>query len=122
MNEKYCIKCLSPTSHSQFKYFYSVPDFLIISIQRGVDYNIKYPVVIKEIIDLSNSVELGGKKFKFVGCVNRNSSNDKYYSVFRFNNNYFKCEGLDIKTINPFEIFQDSKGELIMAFYEAINY
>jgi serine/threonine protein kinase len=122
MNEKYCLKCLSLTSHSQFKYFYSVPDFLIISIQRGVDYNIKYPVVIKEIIDLSNSVELGGKKFKFVGCVNRNSSNDKYYSVFRFNNNYFKCEGLDIKTINPFEIFQDSKGELIMAFYEAINY
>ena len=122
MEEKYCLKCLSLTSHSQFKYFYSVPDFLIVSIQRGVDYTIRYPFMIKEIIDLSNSVELGGKRFKFVGCVNKNYSNEKFYSVFCFNNNYYKCEGLDIKTINPFEIFKDSNGELIMAFYEAINY
>ena len=122
MNEKYCIKCLSPTSHSQFKNFYSVPDFLIISIQRGVAYAIKYPVIIKEVIDLSNSVELGGKRFKFVGCVNRNYDNEKYYSVFCFNNSYYKCEGLDIKTINPQGIFKDSKGELIMAFYASLNY
>ena len=51
-----------------------------------------------------------------------NYDNEKYYSVFSFNNSYYKCEGLDIKTINPQGIFKDSKGELIMAFYASLNY
>ncbi len=121
MNEKYCIKCLTQTNHNRYKQFYSVPDFLVISVQRGIDYSCKFPVLFNEFMDLSNCVESGGKRFKFVGCVNRNYVNEKYYSVFSFNNAYFKCEGLDIKkVINPSEVFGDSKGELIMIFYEAI--
>ena len=121
-NEKYCIKCLAQKNHSQFKTFYTVPDYLIISIQRGVDYSYKNPVQFRDIINLFNLVELGGRSFKFKGCVNRNHANEKYYSILNFNNNYFQCEGLDIKTINPNMIFNDAKGELILAFYEVINY
>ena len=120
-NEKYCLKCLAQTMHTQYKTFYSVPDFLIISIQRGVDYSYKYPIQIKDIINLSNFVELGGRRYKFVGCVNRNYTNEKYYSVFSFGNNYFQCESLDIKTINPINIFNDLKGEIILTFYQVIN-
>mgnify|MGYP002868340296 CR=1 FL=1 len=121
VTERYCIKCLARTNHSQYKQFYSIPDFLIISIQRGYDYSKKNPIKIKEILDLSNMVELGGKRFRLVGLISRNALTSKFYSLFAFNNNYFKCEGLNIQTANPQEIFNDAKGEIIMAFYEAIN-
>ena len=121
VKEKYCIKCLAQTNHSQFKQFYSMPDFLAISIKRGVDYNYRFPVMFNEYIDMSNFVESGCKRFKFVGCVNRNHANQKFYSIFRFNGNFFKCEGFDIKNINPNEIFNDSKGEVVMLFYETFN-
>ncbi len=121
ITERYCIKCLARTNHSQYKQFYTVPEFLIISIQRGYDYSKKNPIMIKEILDLSNKVELGGKRFRLVGLINRNSISSKFYSIFAFNNSYYKCEGLNIQTINPTEIFTDAKGEVIMAFYEAIN-
>ena len=122
INQKYCNKCLTQTNHSQYKNIYSLPDYLIISIQRGIDYSIKYPIEYKDILELSNAFDLRGKKYKFVGSINKNYNNDKYYSIFSFNNNYFKCEGLKIQSINPNEIFNDSKGELIILFYESINY
>ena len=71
---------------------------------------------------LSNYIESGGKRFRLVGCINRNHATEKFYSIVKFNNNYFKCEGIDIKTINPINVFNDQKGEIIMAFYEAINF
>ena len=94
---------------------------MIISIQRGIDYSINYPIQYRDILELSNFFALRGKKYKFIGSINNNRNNGRYYSIFRFNNNYFKCEGLDIKNINPNDIFQDSKGELIILFYESIN-
>ena len=121
INQKYCYKCLTQTNHSQFKNIYSLPDYMIISIQRGIDYSINYPIQYRDILELSNFFALRGRKYKFIGSINNNRNNGRYYSIFRFNNNYFKCEGLDIKNINPNEIFQDSKGELIILFYESIN-
>ena len=120
--QKFCIKCLTQTNHSQFKTFYSAPDLLIILFQRGVDYSQKIPISIKDIIDLSNFIESGGKKYKLVGFINKNSDNGKYYSIINFNNNYFRCEDTVVKGINQLNIFNDQKGEVIMAFYEAINF
>ena len=119
--EKYCIKCQNKTNHFQLKNVYSLPDYMIISIQRGFNYSIKYPVEFKEILDLSDTFDLKGKKYKFVGSINKNYNNGKYYSIFNFKKNYFKCEGLDIKEINANGIFKDSQGELIILFYESIN-
>ena len=120
--QKYCMKCLTQTNHRNNKLFYSAPELLIIFFQRGVDYSLKNPIMIKEVIDLSNYIESGGKRFRLVGCINRNHATEKFYSIVKFNNNYFKCEGIDIKTINPINVFNDQKGEIIMAFYEAINF
>ena len=120
--QKYCMKCLTQTNHRNNKLFYSAPELLIIFFQRGADYSLKNPIMIKEVIDLSNYIESGGKRFRLVGCINRNHATEKFYSIVKFNNNYFKCEGIDIKTINPINVFNDQKGEIIMAFYEAINF
>ena len=57
-----------------------------------------------------------------MGFINKNSDNGKYYSIINFNNNYFRCEDTVVKGINQLNIFNDQKGELIMAFYEAINF
>ena len=120
-SQKYCIKCQNKTNHSQLKNIYSLPDYMIISIKRGFDNSIKYPVEYKEILDLSNISDLKGKKYKLVGSRNKNYNNGKYYSIFNFNKNYFKCEGLNIKIINTNGIFNDSQGELIILLYESIN-
>ena len=57
-----------------------------------------------------------------MGFINKNSDNGKYYSIINFNNNYFRCEDTVVKGINQLNIFNDQKGEVIMAFYEAINF
>ena len=121
IGQKYCIKCLTRTNHSQFKNVYSLPDYMIISIQRGIDYSIKNPVEFKEILDLTNTFDLEGKKYRFIGSINKNYNNGKYYSIFNFSKNYFKCEGLKIKSINTNGIFNDPQGELIILFYESFN-
>ena len=121
ITEKYCSKCLQRTNHAEFKQFYSVPELLVISIQRGIDYTKRNPVFIPQMLNLNNYVESGGKMYRLVGCVNRNHDTTKFYSIIYFNDSYFKCDGIDIKTINPNEVFMDLKGEMIMVFYEAIN-
>ena len=120
--QKFCTKCLTQTNQAQFKQFYSAPDLLIILFQRGIDYSQKIPVSIKEVIDLSQLIESGGKKYKLVGFINRNSDTGKYYSIINFNNKYFKCEDNGVNGINPSNLFNDQKGELIMVFYEALNF
>lgn len=120
--QKFCTKCLTQTNQAQFKQFYSAPDLLIILFQRGIDYSQKIPVSIKEVIDLSQLIESGGKKYKLVGFINRNSDTGKYYSIINFNNKYFKCEDNGVNGINPSNLFNDQKGELVMVFYEALNF
>ena len=123
--KKYCPKCLDLTGHNKYSQFYMVPDYLIIIIQRGKGNSYRNPVKLKQNIDLTNLVETEGKKYKLVGFVNKNYEKDSYLSFieFKYFKKWFKCEGDEVKVHDPQHyqnMFNDIKGELIMAFYEAI--
>ena len=120
---KYCLKCIMQTQHIEYKQFYSAPDFLILSIQRGIDYSYRIPVIFNEMMDLSQLVEMGGKQYRLIGFVNKNHEKDIYYSIINFNGMWFKCEDKSIIQVSgDIRIyFNDQKGEVIMLFYEAIN-
>ena len=120
---KFCQKCIMQTNHIEYKQFYSAPDFLIISIQRGLDYSCRIPVLFRDMIDISKLVEMEGKQYRLVGFINKNYENEKYYSIINFNGMWFKCEDKNISQVSGDirRYFNDQNGELIMAFYEAIN-
>ena len=119
---KFCIKCIKQTKHMYYKQFYSVPDFLIIYIQRGPDYSCKIPASFSETINLSKSVEAEGKQYRLVGFINKNYEKDYYYSIVDSKGVWFKCDDKNIFEIKDLSnYFNDQNGELIMAFYEAIN-
>ena len=122
MVDKFCIKCLKSTKQYKNKKFYSVPDFLIVSIERGIDNIIRIPIINGEILDLTYFVESGGKRYSLVGFIYKDYDVDKYYSVLNFNNKWYKCMDLDIRIIDNLNyIFNDSKGELVMAFYKVMK-
>ena len=119
---KFCIKCITETDHMKYKQFYSLPDFLIIYIQRGPDYSCKIPASFSEEIALKDSVAGKRKKYRLVGFINKNYEMDFYYSIIPFQGGWFKCEDRNIVKINDLgSYFNDQNGELIMVFYEAIN-
>ena len=119
-NLLYCSKCLNKTKHSCYKEFYSFPNLLIISIQRGITYNYKNPINISQVLDLTNSVEFqySKKKFNLVGLLGRmaNNGNESYFSVVRMGQKWFLCEGINIKEINS-PLNYNPQGDIIMLFY-----
>ena len=116
----YCNKCLNKTKHKCFKKFYSFPNFLIISIQRGITYNYKTPINISEQLDLSQYVELeySKKKYNLVSFLERidDDGNERFFSVLRHQKDWYKCEGIDINGIGPISNYK-SNGDIIMMFY-----
>ena len=118
--DNYCSKCLNKTEHNCFKQFYSLPELLIISIQRGKSYNYKTPIDIREKLDLSLSVELlyCKKQFNLVGLLGRveNNGNESFYSVILFNEKWYKCEGININQIESLSN-NNLNGDILMMFY-----
>ena len=125
MVEKYCSKCLMRTQHQKHKQFYTAPDYLIITVQRGKNDSCRVPIPINQYIDLTKLIEMQGKKYKLVGFINKNYQNERYISYFEFqyHKKWYKSEGDNVDECNPNDyknIFSDSRGELIMAFYKAL--
>ena len=123
--EKYCIKCLMRNEHKKYKQFFTAPDYLIVIIQRGKNNECRIPFKLKVSIDLTDLIENQGKKYKLKGFINRNYQNEKYLSFidFQYLNKWFRCEENNIIEYNPNiheDMFNDPRGELIMAFYEVI--
>ena len=116
----YCNKCLNKTKHSCYKEFYSFPNLLIISIQRGITYNYKNPINIAQVLDLTNSAtfQYSKKIFNLVGLLGRivNNGNESYFSVVRMGQKWYICEGINIKEINS-PLNYNLKGDIIMLFY-----
>ena len=125
LNNKYCIKCIDQTNHQEYKQYFTVPDYLIININRGKNNSCRVPIKLKKFIDLTNLVESQGKKYKLVSFINRNYENERYISFIEFKifNKWYRCENDNVIEYNPEEhqdMFNDLKGELMMAFYEAL--
>ena len=123
--EKYCPKCLTKTQHGEYKKYFTSPDYLIVLINRGSNDSYRTPVMLKQEIDLTYFTVTIGRKYKLNGFISKNLENGKYdsYFEFRFAKSWFKCEGESIKKINQLELNQilnDSNGEIMMVFYEAI--
>ena len=123
--EKFCSKCVSQTEHKQYKQYFTAPDYLIVVINRGKNDSCRLSVNLKQQIDLTTLIEMQGKKYKLVGFINKNYDSEKYISFIEFKalNNWFRCEGQQISEHSPLEnkdMFNDLKGELVMAFYEVI--
>ena len=116
----YCSKCLNKTNHSCYKQFYSFPDILVISIQRGITYNCKTPVNVKVMLDLTDYAEsFCKKKFNLIGLIGRsfNNGNEAFFSVVKFGDSWFNCEGTNINEVNnPSD--SNSRGDILMLFYE----
>ena len=123
INEKYCSKCLTKGLHYTRKFFYSVPNLLIISIQRGNTYQLKTPIIIKPELDTTNYVEFEylPRKFSLVGVLKRivKDGNESYISIVYIDQMWLKCEGKKLKQTDfP---SNDSEGDIIMLFYQAIQ-
>ena len=119
--EKYCKKCLKRNIHAYFNQFYTIPDLLIISIQRGNNYQYKTPVVIKNELNAKNFVESSGnKKYKLNGIVGYNNGN--FFSIINNEQEWIRYNGTDyngIKIESP--KIDDTKEEVTLLFYEVIK-
>ena len=125
ISEIFCKKCLKKTKQEEFKKYFTSPDYLIVIINRGRNDSNRNLVKLKKIIDLTNLTETIGKKYTLVGFITKNYENEKYnsYCEFRKIKKWFKCEDKNLKAINQEEfniVLNDNKGEIMMAFYEAI--
>ena len=121
--EKFCYKCQKCVQHSFHNFFYSTPNMLIISIQRGVSYEIRTPVMIIQELDISKYVEFKHLKTKYtlVGILKRGvkKGNEYYFSNIYADEMWLRCEGKSIKKID-FPSNNDNEGDIIMLFYDAI--
>ena len=123
--EKYCPKCLIKTEHDEYNQYYTCPDYLIVIINRGDNDACRMAVKLKEKIDLAGLVEMQGKKYKLVGFINKNYEKETYASFFEYKSykKWYKCEAnkiYDFNQVDSTNIFNDVKGKIMMAFYEAI--
>ena len=120
----YCSKCLNRTNQFCFKQFYSLPNILVISIQRGITYNYKTPVNVKENLDLTECAEFKfcKKKFNLTGLIGRylNNGIERFFSVVKFNQLWLYCEGTNINQINNLSE-ANSKGDILMLFYNGVE-
>ena len=121
----FCSKCLNKTNHSCYKQFFSLPNLLIISIQRGIMNTIKTPVNIVEYLDLSENVEtkFKNKQFELVGVLGRieNYGNERFYSLVKTNEakKYLYCDEIKKETIELSSNYFN--GDILMLFYRSIG-
>ena len=121
-----CNKCFNKTKHTCYKQFYTLPDLLVISFQRGISYNYKTPVNIQVNLDLSNYAEFQfpPKVFGLVGLIGRidRNGNESYFSVVYTNNNWVRSEGRNVIISNsPMNYDYNKGGDIIMLFYQRFN-
>ena len=116
----YCSKCLNETNHHVFKQYYSLPDLLVISIQRGITYDFKNPIKIEKTLDFEGNdiieFKYSKKKYTLVSLLGREKENDKYFANVLMSDTWYVCKGKNIKKIKPETNF-NSFGDILMLFY-----
>ena len=116
----YCGKCVNKTIHNSYKNYYSLPNLLIISIQRGITYNYKTPIIIAPSLDLTQSVEFqySKKQFNLVSLLGRKvkNGNEIFFSIISIGNQWFYSEGNMIKEVSFPSNYNDF-GDILMLFY-----
>ena len=114
----YCNKCLNKTMHSSYKEFYYLPNFLVISLLRGITYECKTPVNLAQKLDLTNVIEFeyGKKQYYLVSLLGREENKDSFFSIVLAGNKWYYCKEEKIEEIN-FPCDFNSFGDILMLFY-----
>ena len=114
----YCNKCLNKTMHSSYKEFYYLPNFLVISLLRGITYECKTPVNLAQTLDLTNVIEFeyGKKQYYLVSLLGREENKDSFFSIVLAGNKWYYCKEEKIEEIN-FPCDFNSFGDILMLFY-----
>lgn len=117
--ELFCDKCLTKTKHDCDKTFYSFSNYLIIYIDRGVDFKNQKKVHIQEVLELEDYEEKVKKKFRLVGLIKRKNKNGVYFSISSFKQKWYYSEGNNASKIKSFN--EKKEGDVIMLFYKDDN-
>ena len=119
--EFYCYKCVNKTNHISSKEYYSFPNLLIISVQRGIDFQYKTRVIPQQLIDISqySYFHFSQNLYYLVGVLKRIVKNGKeiYYSIIYYNQIWWHCEENNINQTQP-PFSYETEGDIIMLFYE----
>ena len=120
-NNIYCYKCLKKTSQTSVKQFYSFPNLLVISIQRGASYQYKNSIDIKEQLILTQIADfkIPNYRYQLIGVLKRKIKNgsENFISICHFNQKWWECEDSYVnETLTP--SYFDPEGDTIMLFYE----
>ena len=118
---KYCNKCLKQSAHVYYKQIYSIPDLLIMSFQRGNNYENEIPLVLTEKIKMKGISETNPNKiFKLTGIVCRNKVSGDFFCIIIDEDKFFRYEGKESKKtkIDSLKIDQSNE-KVILLFYEA---
>lgn len=118
-NPLYCSKCVNKTIHSTFKELYSLPDLLVISIQRGITYAYKTPVKISKTLDLTDVAEFecSKKKYNLVSLLGREEDKDYFFSIVYIGNKWYLCREEQINEIEEEMTNFNYYGDILMLFY-----
>ena len=120
--EYYCNKCTEKTAHFCRTYFYSLPNLLVISIQGRK--TLKTLINIEETLDVSKYIEShsSARKYSLVGLIKKKICDNEeiFFSIIYIDDNWYICEGKNIKKINSFSD-DDSSDDIIMLFYKAVK-
>ena len=118
----YCNKCTEKTIHFCRNYFYSLPNLLVISIQGRK--SLKTLINIEETLDVSKYIEShsSARKYSLVGLIKKKICDNEeiFFSIIYIDDNWYICEGKNIKKINSFSD-DDSSEDIIMLFYKAVK-
>jgi ubiquitin C-terminal hydrolase len=95
---------------------------LVISIQGRK--SLKTLINIEETLDVSKYIESQGsaKKYCLIGLIKKKICDNEeiFFSIIYLDDNWYICEGKNIKKINSFSD-DDSSEDIIMLFYKAVK-
>ena len=119
-----CIKCKSEIEHQESKIFYLFPSQLVLSFDRGNNYDNKIKIKYPEKLDLSQipkDEKYSAKVFNLVGIIKRCDVGTKEHYISLTLNNDKKCWYVyDNENMEKIENQSDHKtGDIIMLFYVA---
>ena len=118
--KKYCNKCLERSAHVYYKQIYSVPDLLIMSFQRGNNYENEMTLKLSQKIGMIKiSESTPNKTFKLTGIICWNNDSEEFFSIIIHKDQFFRYEGKENKKIKKDSLeINESKEKIILLFYE----
>ena len=125
----FCENCKCFTEQREFKQFYSLPKYFIISLNRGKNYSNKFKFKISVKLNLKNIIEMekSYNKYNLEGFVKRffDKKNGEYFAAIyrdQTSNTWKKYNAkCDNNAPNIMDPLVEDDGLIVMLFYSAID-